>query len=116
MHEQSSDEPCYVISVAAKILEMHPQTLRHYERIGLLIPARSPGNVRLYSARDIERLRKISRLTNELGVNLAGVDVILRLTETMEQLQAEMSQMQAELSREIDRLRARLQRHGIPWD
>src|SRR5918911_2266959 len=84
------DEPTFVISVAARLVEMHPQTLRYYERAGLLKPTRSRGRIRLYSQRDIDRLRKISRLTDELGVNLAGVEVILDLTEKLEQVQREL--------------------------
>ncbi len=76
------DEPMYVISVAARLVNMHPQTLRYYERAGLIHPTRSRGRIRLYSQRDIERLLKIARLTDDLGVNLAGVQVILRLTPT----------------------------------
>jgi len=91
------DHPCYVISVVSEMLNLHPQTLRYYERIGLVVPARSAGNVRLYSQRDIERLQRISRLTSELGVNLAGAEVILRLTETIEELQAEMDEMRMSL-------------------
>jgi MerR family transcriptional regulator/heat shock protein HspR len=116
MAYQAPNEPCYVISVAARMVQLHPQTLRHYERIGLVVPARSPGNVRLYSPRDIERLRKICRLTDELGINLAGADVILRLTETVEDLQAEMDQMRTELISEIERLRQRLSDNGIVVD
>ena len=101
---QSPDDPCYVISVAAQMVELHPQTLRYYERIGLVVPARSPGNMRLYSQNDIERLQRICRLTGDLGVNLAGVEVILRLTETIEQLQAEMEEMQASFEDEVRRL------------
>lgn len=103
-------EPVYVISVAAKLVNLHPQTLRHYERIGLITPARSEGNVRLYSDRDIERLRKIVRLTDDLGVNLAGVEVILNMAEQIEELQTQMEQMEAELQAEIERLRRRLPR------
>jgi MerR family transcriptional regulator/heat shock protein HspR len=95
------------------MVDLHPQTLRHYERVGLVVPARSPGNVRLYSPHDIQRLRKICRLTDELGINLAGVDVILRLTDTVEELQTEMDRVQAELHSEIERLRQRLQDNGI---
>jgi MerR family transcriptional regulator/heat shock protein HspR len=79
------------------MLELHPQTLRRYERIGLVSPARSPGNVRLYSPNDVERLRKICRLTDELGVNLAGVEVIMRLTQTIEELQAQLRLLQARM-------------------
>ena len=101
MEHQSSDEPCYVISVVARMVDLHPQTLRYYERVGLVAPARSPGNVRLYSPRDIERLRKICRLTDELGVNLAGVEVIMRLTDTIEQLQSALTQTRAPSAPEV---------------
>lgn len=83
----SNDEPIFVISVAARLVEMHPQTLRYYERAGLVKPTRSSGHIRLYSQSDIERLRKIARLVDDLGVNLAGVEVILNLTERLEVLQ-----------------------------
>ncbi|MDL1898571.1 MerR family transcriptional regulator [Anaerolineae bacterium CFX7] len=83
----SADEPMFVISVAARLVEMHPQTLRYYERAGLVKPKRSRGSIRLYSQHDIERLRKIARLVDDLGVNLAGVEVILNLTEKVESLQ-----------------------------
>ncbi len=102
------DEPCYIISVAAKLVRLHPQTLRYYERVGLIRPSRSAGNVRLYSPRDIIRLRKIVRLTDELGLNLAGVDVILRMGESMRELQREMELMQADLEMEISRLHSLL--------
>jgi MerR family transcriptional regulator, heat shock protein HspR len=95
MEHPAPDDPCYIISVVAGMLDLHPQTLRHYERIGLVMPARSGGNVRLYSANDIERLRKITRLTDDLGVNLAGVEVILRLTRTIEELQTRLLALDA---------------------
>ena len=101
----ASDEPIYVISVAARLVEMHPQTLRYYERAGLLKPTRSTGKIRLYSQREIERLQKIARLTSELGVNLAGVEIIIDLTERLEKLQEEMKTREAYLSAEIERLR-----------
>jgi MerR family transcriptional regulator/heat shock protein HspR len=85
-------EPVYVISIAAKMVDMHPQTLRLYERIGLLKPARSGSN-RLYSDEDIERLRQIQRLTQEMGVNLAGVEIILNLLEQVKTLQAELERV-----------------------
>jgi MerR family transcriptional regulator/heat shock protein HspR len=103
------DEPCYVISVAAKLVELHPQTLRRYEEIGLVKPARASGR-RLYSPRDLERLHKINRLVNDLGVNLAGVEVILNMGERMDYLQREMDRMQAEFEAEIERLRRKLER------
>ena len=83
-------EPVYVISVAAKLCEMHPQTLRAYERQGLVRPQRSDSHNRLYSEADIERLRQIQRLTRDLGVNLAGVEVILDLLDRMEAMREEM--------------------------
>ena len=98
----------YVISVAAKMVGLHPQTLRHYESVGLIVPQRSQGNIRLYSPSDIDRLQQINRLTDELGINLAGVQVILDLRERLEQLQLEMETTQAELKAEIARLRKRL--------
>jgi MerR family transcriptional regulator/heat shock protein HspR len=94
-------EPCYVISVAARMLGIHAQTLRYYERLGLIEPSRSQGRVRLYSKRDIDRLRQVKTLMNELGVNLAGVEVILRFKERI----AEMERQIAEMEQEIKRLR-----------
>lgn len=108
-NEHDSDEPMFVISVAARLVEMHPQTLRYYERAGLLKPTRSSGKIRLYSEREIERLRKIARLTTELGVNLAGVEVIMDLTERLEQMQETMNRHQAELEQEIERLKNELE-------
>ena len=99
------DEPCYVISIAARLVELHPQTLRYYERLGLVTPSRSRGKVRLYSPSDVERLQRIARLTDELGVNLAGVELILNMSERMEEMQREMEAVRAELEAEIARLR-----------
>jgi MerR family transcriptional regulator, heat shock protein HspR len=90
------DEPVYAISVAARLCDMHPQTLRLYERIGLVTPNRLDNRNRLYSENDIERLKKIQRLTQDLGVNLAGVTVIFNLLEQMDQMKADM---EAELER-----------------
>src|SRR5690625_707723 len=84
------DKPLYVISVAAELVDMHPQTLRLYERKGLIEPSRSAGKTRLYSQRDIEHLREIRRLTQELGVNLAGVEEIIKLRRKLDELQANM--------------------------
>lgn len=97
--ERPSDEPVYVISVAAKLLNVHPQTLRMYEREGLLEPRRSKQNRRLYSDADLERIRQIRRLTRDLGVNIAGVDIILDLLEQVQGLQAQVRQLQDELAR-----------------
>ncbi len=91
--DQTRNEPLYHISIAARLVECHPQTLRTYERMGLLEPHRAESNVRLYSDQDIERLRQIKRLTQEMGVNLAGVEVILNLLEQIEDLQAEVERL-----------------------
>jgi MerR family transcriptional regulator/heat shock protein HspR len=110
------DEPCYPISVVARMVSLHPQTLRCYERVGLVVPARSAGNLRLYSQADIERLRKICRLTDELGVNLAAVEIIMRLTDTIEQLHTEMDELHNSLESEIQRLRQHLSENGTIID
>jgi MerR family transcriptional regulator/heat shock protein HspR len=91
------DEPHFFIGEAARLVNVHPQTLRHYEALGLVVPQRSPGNIRLYSPHDIERLRKITRLTQDLGVNLAGVSIILRLSEQVEALRAELTQTETSI-------------------
>ena len=100
-------QPVYVISIAARLVEMHPQTLRLYERLGLVKPARTANNIRLYSDEDIERLRQIQRLT-QVGVNLAGVEMVLELLERMHtlrrQLEEEMERRQEEMQHEIERL------------
>ena len=96
------DKPLYVISVAAELVDMHPQTLRLYERKGLIEPSRSAGKTRLYSQRNIEQLREIRRLTQELGINLAGVEEIIKLRRTLDDLQARME-------RRIGSLQDRLQ-------
>ena len=102
-HILPDDEPCYVISVAARMLGMHAQTLRYYERAGLVRPSRSRGRIRLYSVADIARLRQIQRLINDLGVNLAGAEVILRMGERIEQLQEEVEDVRRDLQRLRDR-------------
>ncbi len=86
---------CFVISVAARLLNVHPQTLRYYERAGLIAPSRSKGNIRLYSVRDIERAQQIKRLIEDLGVNLAGVEVIIQLTERMRDMERELEELRA---------------------
>ena len=105
MHEAAHDEeePIYVISVAARIVGMHAQTLRQYERVGLVEPKRSRGNIRLYSQADVARLRQVQRLINDLGVNLAGVEVILRMTERMRAMEQELEELRAELRRRHER-------------
>ncbi|WP_024787913.1 MULTISPECIES: heat shock protein transcriptional repressor HspR [unclassified Lebetimonas] len=86
----SYDEPVYLISVVSKMLNIHPQTLRQYEREGLIKPNRTEGKMRLYSQRDIDRLKLILSLVRDLGVNLAGVEIVLQLKEEIEALQEEM--------------------------
>jgi len=93
------DEPVYLISVVAKILDIHPQTLRQYERENLICPSRSGGRIRLYSQRDIDKIKMILRLTRDLGVNLAGVDIALRLKDKMESMEQEIADLRLELAR-----------------
>jgi MerR family transcriptional regulator, heat shock protein HspR len=83
-------EPLYVISVASRLLKLHPQTLRKYEREGFVEPSRTPGNLRLYSVEDIDRLRQVKTLVEDQGVNLAGVQMALRMTQEIRSLQAEL--------------------------
>lgn len=89
------DEPLYLISVVAKMLKIHPQTLRQYEKEGLIEPSRTEGKMRLYSSRDLDRIKSIINLTRELGVNLAGVDVILRLQEKITKYEAIIEELQS---------------------
>jgi len=95
----SYDEPVYLISVVANMLEIHPQTLRQYEREGLVEPSRTQGRMRLYSQRDIDRMKLILRLTRQIGVNLAGVDIVLQLKAQIDEMQSEIEQLRDELSR-----------------
>ena len=97
------EEPCYVISIAARMVGMHAQTLRQYERIGLVEPKRTRGNIRMYSQADVARLRTVQRLITDLGVNLAGVEVILRMREKMQEMEDEMERLRRELQHERDR-------------
>ena len=95
------ERPRYMISVAADLVGMHPQTLRMYEAKGLVRPGRTPGGTRLYSEADLERLRVIQRLTTELRLNLAGVEHVLRLEDELRRLQARMDRRERELREEI---------------
>jgi MerR family transcriptional regulator/heat shock protein HspR len=95
----------YMISVVSRRFEVHPQTLRLYEREGLLKPSRTEGNTRLYSDEDLERLARILRLTRELGVNLAGVEVVLTMQETMEKMQQDLDRLLHSLQEEIRKRR-----------
>ena len=90
METNSYIEPVYLISVVAEILNIHPQTLRQYEREGLLKPSRTNGKIRLYSQKDIDHIRYVLTLTRDLGVNLAGVDIILQLNKRIEELEKDM--------------------------
>jgi len=99
----SYDEPVYLISIVSQMLNVHPQTLRQYERDGLIKPSRTKGRMRLYSQRDIDRMKMILRLTRDLGVNLAGIDIILRLKEQMDEMEQEIERLKEEL-RSVNRL------------
>lgn len=92
------DEPVYLISVVAKILAIHPQTLRQYEKEGLIQPGRTDGKMRLYSQRDIDKIKTILRLTRDMGVNLAGVDIILRLKERLDEMDELMEELRSQTS------------------
>ena len=94
----SYDEPVYLISVVAKVLTIHPQTLRQYEREGLVMPSRTDGKMRLYSQRNIDRIKMILRLTRDLGVNLAGVDVVMQLKEKLDEYEAVIDELKEEIN------------------
>lgn len=102
-------EPVFIISVAARLLEMHPQTLRKYEREGLIAPSRTSGNLRLYSDEDLERLRQVKYLVGEQGLNLAGVQLVLEVTRRLRALQAYFEEEAAQGDApEMDRVREEL--------
>ena len=112
----------FMISVAAELAEMHPQTLRMYEARGLITPQRSPKNTRLYSYEDVERLRRIQQMTADEGLNLAGVETVLGLERELERARAEMARMRkraAELERqmevELERVRRSLRAEIVPY-
>jgi len=118
----SAERGVFMISVAAELAEMHPQTLRMYEARGLIEPKRSPKGTRLYSQADVERLRRIQEMTNELGLNLAGVERVLELEEQLErasrrleQLERRSAQMRAELEAEMERIRASFRAEIVPY-
>ncbi len=92
-------EPCYVISVAARMVGVQTHTLRYYERVGIIEPSRSRGNIRLYSERDIVRLRRAKTLMDDMGVNLAGVEVIIRMMQQVLELQNHVQELESELDR-----------------
>ena len=92
-------EPRYVISVTARMLGIQTYTLRYYEKVGIIEPARSRGNIRLYSERDIAQLRRVKTLIDDLGVNLAGVEVIMHMAQRMNELQNQLQEMESELDK-----------------
>ena len=110
------DRPRYMISVAADLVGMHPQTLRLYEARGLVRPARTPGGTRLYSDADVERLRLVQRLTTEIGLNLAGVEQVLRLQDEVVRLQARMERLERELRAEIASVHRSYKREIVRYD
>ena len=106
-------QPRYMISVAADLVGMHPQTLRMYEQKGLVSPQRTPGNTRLYSEADLERLRLIQRLTTEFGLNLAGVEVVLRMEDEVRRLRDRMDAMERRMREEIRDVERRYKREIV---
>ncbi|AIE86847.1 heat shock protein transcriptional repressor HspR [Fimbriimonas ginsengisoli] len=105
---RTDNQPVYMIGVAASLCNVHPQTLRQYERLGLVIPSRAGAKNRLYSENDIRRVRRIQRLTQEMGVNLAGVELILRLLDDMEEMRRDMDRQLEEYVNEAERRIAQL--------
>ena len=99
-----TDRPIYMISVAAELVGVHPQTLRQYEDKGLVRPKRTPGGTRLYSEADVERLRIIQRLTTEVGLNLAGVELVLRLEDELRRSQTQIEHLQKQLREEVQKV------------
>jgi MerR family transcriptional regulator, heat shock protein HspR len=109
------NRPRYMISVAADLVGMHPQTLRIYESKGLIRPQRTAGNTRLYSEADVERLRLIHQLTNELGLNLAGVEEVLRLQDEVQRMSRQLDRLQREMRAAIDEVHRQYRRDLVPW-
>ena len=107
------DRPRYMISIAAELVGMHPQTLRMYEQKGLVRPKRTAGNTRLYSEADLERLRLIQRLTTELGLNLAGVEAVLGLEEQLQRMQSRMELLEREMRDAVDRIHRQYKRELV---
>jgi MerR family transcriptional regulator, heat shock protein HspR len=109
------ERPRYMISVAADLVGMHPQTLRIYESKGLIRPKRTAGNTRLYSEADLERLRLIQQLTNDLGLNLAGVEQVLRLRDEVLRMRSRLDRMEREMRRAINEVHRQYRRDLVPW-
>ena len=109
------DKPRYMISVAAGLVGMHPQTLRIYEQKGLVRPQRTSGNTRLYSEADLERLKLIQRLTTELGLNLAGVEMVIGLEDQMNRMQRRMERMEREMRERMRDVERQYKRELVLW-
>ena len=99
MRDSTENEPRYVISIAARMVGVQTHTLRYYERVGIIEPHRSRGNIRLYSERDVAHLKRVKTLMDDMGVNLAGVEVIMRMVEQMLELQKQLQELESELHR-----------------
>ena len=112
---EASRRPIYMISVAAELVGMHPQTLRMYETKGLVRPQRTPGGTRVYSEADIERLRIVQRLTTELGLNLAGVELVLRLEDELRKAHAHVERLQAQLREEVQKVHKEYRRDLVVY-
>jgi MerR family transcriptional regulator, heat shock protein HspR len=117
-----SERGVFMISVAAELAEMHPQTLRMYESRGLITPKRSPKNTRLYSQADVERLRRIQQMTSQEGLNLAGVESVLELEQRLERMRSEMArmrkraaEMESRMTKELERLRKSMGGELVPY-
>ena len=110
------DRPRYMISVAAELVGMHPQTLRMYEQKGLVRPQRTAGNTRLYSEADLERLRLVQRLTTELGLNLAGVEAVLGLEEQLQRMQSRMERLERDMREAIANVHRQYRRELVLYD
>jgi len=107
---ETSNRPIYMISVAAELVGMHPQTLRMYETKGLVRPHRTPGGTRLYSEADVERLRIVQRLTSELGLNLAGVELVLRLEDELRKAHAQIERLQRQHRHDVQKVHKQYRR------
>ncbi|HET6656347.1 MAG TPA: helix-turn-helix transcriptional regulator [Gaiellaceae bacterium] len=107
------ERPRYMISIAAELVGMHPQTLRIYESKGLVRPKRTPGNTRLYSEADLERLRLIQRLTTELGLNLAGVETVIRLEDELVKARARLERLERQMRKEIRNVHKQYKREVV---
>jgi MerR family transcriptional regulator, heat shock protein HspR len=107
--------PRYMISVAAELVGMHPQTLRIYEQKGLIRPKRTPGGTRLYSEVDVDRLRLIQQLTTELGLNLAGVEHVLRLEDELRKMRARMTRLEREMREAVQNIEKQYKRELVLW-